>query len=319
MKYAKRILAVLLVLVLVFGLSGCTAFETKMAKAANKMKKVDNFRSDVSMVMALDMNMLGMSLMDMAMEITGTLDIDKDHGVMKGDLHLDMMDEKSDVLLYVEQDGDLVRTYSSNDGGETWTLKEQPLDAENSAGFTGLFDIGGITDLDKDKLQQLKAIAETFEEIGTEEVKGSEATLYRGKLSMNDVQDRTALVMLLDQLNEQMGTELTEDDLTGISDMPVIIGIDNQSGLITRLAFDMTDMMQSIVGIAMEIYLTQMMEAEGSADVGIDAATLRMMKINVSECSLVADLYDFNAVGDVVIPDSVRSSAVPADSLPAAS
>ncbi|MBR4474261.1 MAG: hypothetical protein IKS55_11570 [Oscillospiraceae bacterium] len=319
MKYAKRILAVLLVLVLVFGLSGCTAFETKMAKAANKMKKVDNFRSDVSMVMALDMNMLGMSLMDMAMEITGTLDIDKDHGVMKGDLHLDMMDEKSDVLLYVEQDGDLVRTYSSNDGGETWTLKEQPLDGENSAGFTGLFDIGGITDLDKDKLQQLKAIAETFEEIGTEEVKGSEATLYRGKLSMNDVQDRTALVMLLDQLNEQMGTELTEEDLAGISDMPVIIGIDNQSGLITRLAFDMTDMMQSVVGIAMEIYLTQMMEAEGSADVGIDAATLRMMKINVSECSLVADLYDFNAVGDVVIPDSVRSSAVPVDSLPAAS
>ena len=47
MKYVKRVLAVVLVLVLVLSLSGCTAFETKMAKASSKMKKVDNLRADV--------------------------------------------------------------------------------------------------------------------------------------------------------------------------------------------------------------------------------------------------------------------------------
>lgn len=309
MKYVKRVLAVVLVLVLVLSLSGCTAFETKMAKASSKMKKVDNLRADVGMVVDLDMTMLGQSIMDMDFDITGTFDIDKKNLVAKGFLNLDMMGEETAVLLYIEKDGDVVRTYTSNDNGQNWVVKETQPDPENPGDLFSLFDVGGITDLDKEKLAQLTRIAETFEETGTSLVRGSEATLYTGQLSLDDLQDRSVLTELLNQLNDSMGTALTEADLAAMGKLPVTIGIDNKTGMITKIELDMTDMIQSVAGIAMDIYMAQVLKEQGLEGMDLSAMGVKM---KVNECTLEADLYDFDAVGDVVIPNEVRENAVPA-------
>lgn len=307
MKLVKRVLAVALVLMLVFSLSGCTAFEARMAKAANKMKKVDNFRMDIEMYLDMDMKLLGQTLSDMDMAVSGTMAIDKKHARAAGELHLEMPEEESDVLLYLEKDGDVVRTYSSNDHGETWTLKEQRSDPENPDDLFSVFDVGSITDLDREKLAQLDKVAKTFEEDGTVEVRGSESTLYRGTISLQDLDAEAALAALRESLNAGMGTELTEEDFAQIGDVPAVIGIDNRSGLISGFALDLTELMQGVVSIAMKTSLAQSLGGEAIAGFGIGVLGVTM---EVNDCELEAVLYDYNEVGDIVIPAEVRENAV---------
>ena len=103
MKGVKKILALALALVLVFSLTGCTAFEAKMAKAAAKMKKVDNLRADITFYLDADMLVLGQSLGDIELGVDGTLDIDKKHGTGSGRFNVESPDGKQDVLLYYEK------------------------------------------------------------------------------------------------------------------------------------------------------------------------------------------------------------------------
>ena len=128
MKGVKKILAVALALVLVFSLTGCTAFEAKMAKAAAKMKKVDNLRADITFYLDADMLVLGQSLGDIELGVDGTLDIDKKHGTGSGRFNVESPDGKQDVLLYYEKSKDVLRTWTSKDDGKTWALNEQELE-----------------------------------------------------------------------------------------------------------------------------------------------------------------------------------------------
>ena len=117
MKGVKKILALALALVLVFSLTGCTAFEAKMAKAAAKMKKVDNLRADITFYLDADMLVLGQSLGDIELGVDGTLDIDKKHGTGSGRFRVESPDGEQDVLLYYEKSKDVLRTWTTKDDG----------------------------------------------------------------------------------------------------------------------------------------------------------------------------------------------------------
>ena len=137
MKVAKKLLAVALVLVLVFSLTSCTEFESKMLKAVNKMKKVNNLRADVVFTLDLDVKMLGQSLSEMEISAEGTLDIDTVHSTGFGQFHIVSVDEEQDVLFYFEKSGDVMRTWISDDDGMTWKLSETTADEAGAAsGFT---------------------------------------------------------------------------------------------------------------------------------------------------------------------------------------
>lgn len=306
MKLVKKILAAALVLALVFSLTGCTAFETRMAKAVNKMKKVNNFRADAVFYVDADMKMLGQSLSNMEMGIEGTMNIDKYHGTGAGTFHVSMMDEEEqDLLVYFEKGNNVLRTWTSNDDGETWTLNEQELaQGEGSS----LFDIDSITDLDKDTIAQLRALAAPFEEDGTADIRGSESTIYRGTISVADFTEGVDLTELLGQLSQSLGVELKAEDVAQIGDIEAAIGIDNQSGLISGFALDMTDLLQGVVGIAMKAYMGQLLGGELE---GLDPEALGITT-EINDCELECVLYDYNAVGDIFIPDDVRENAVPA-------
>ena len=308
MKGVKKILAMALVLALAFSLTGCTAFETRMAKAVTKMKKTDNLRADIMFYLDADMLMLGQSVTDIELGVDGTLDIDKNHGTGSGRFRVESPEGEQDVLLYYEKSKDVLRTWTSNDGGTTWTVNEQAL--EQGTG-SSLFEIDSVTDLDREQLSQLRTVSETFQEDGTTEIRGSESTVYSGTVSVQALLKDTDLQPVLEQMNASMGIELTEEDLRGIGDMPVSIAIDNKSGLISGFALDMTDMMQGIAMIAVKAYMGQ---AGGEALGGIDPAMLDLLGItvSVSHCEVESVLYDYDAVGDIVIPDSVRDNAVSA-------
>ena len=309
MKGVKKILALVLVLALMFSLTGCTAFETKMAKAAAKMKKVDNLRADITFYLDADMLVLGQSLGDIELGVDGTLDIDKKHGTGSGRFNVESPDGEQDVLLYYEKSKDVLRTWTSKDDGKTWTLNEQAL--EQGTG-SSLFEIDSITDLDREQLSQLRTVSETFAEDGTTEIRGSESTIYSGTVSVQTLMKDTDLQPVLEQMNGSTGIELTEEDLRGIGDMPVSIAIDNKSGLVSGFALDMTEMMQGIAMIGLKAYMGQ--GAGGEALGGIDPAVLESLGVtlSISHCEAESVLYDYDAVGDIVIPDSVRENAAAA-------
>ncbi|MBQ3380625.1 MAG: hypothetical protein IJG58_02545, partial [Oscillospiraceae bacterium] len=227
MKGVKKILALALALVLVFSLTGCTAFEAKMAKAAAKMKKVDNLRADITFYLDADMLVLGQSLGDIELGVDGTLDIDKKHGTGSGRFNVESPDGEQDVLLYYEKSKDVLRTWTSKDDGKTWALNEQEITQGTGS---SLFEIDSITDLDREQLSQLRTVSETFAEDGTTEIRGSESTIYSGTVSVQTLMKDTDLQPVLEQMNGSTGIELTEEDLRGIGDMPVSIAIDNKSG-----------------------------------------------------------------------------------------
>ena len=303
MKYAKRILAAVLVLALAFSLAGCSAFETRMAKAAARMKNVDNCRTDLDFHLDADVKMASLSLMQLDTEVSGTLDVDRDHETAKGTLHVNAMGEESDILIYLENDGTVQRVYSSDDNGKTWKLNENKSAPESASGF---LDIDDMIDLDREKLALLSKLAATFEEYGTADVHGSQATLYRGRVSLQDFEEVANLTLMREMMSDALETELTEEDITAIGEMPVILGIDDKSGRITFLALDMTETMQGITAIAMKTYVSELVsEKLGGLDFEMFGLT-----IGINDCELEARLYDFNEVGFIVIPDNVRESAV---------
>ena len=59
MTHFKRIVAVLLALVMVLGLTACGRFETDMAKAAKDMKNLESLRVDIDSDIILGMAVLG--------------------------------------------------------------------------------------------------------------------------------------------------------------------------------------------------------------------------------------------------------------------
>ena len=307
MKALKKILAVMLLLALVFSLTGCTAFETKMAKAANKMKKVDNLRADIAFYADFDMLLLGQSLGNMTLGMEGTMNIDKAHGTGAGTFHVVSMDEEeTDLLVYYETAGGVLRTWTSDDSGETWKLSEKEIQQGEGS---NLLNINGISDLDKETIAQLRALAANFEEDGVAEIRGSESTIYRGTISLTDLAGGVDLSEMIAPMSEALGVELTAEDIGQIGDMPVAIGIDNKSGLISGFALDMTDMIQGFVAVIMKAYMGQML---GEQFEGLDLESLGVT-MEINDCELECVLYDYNAVGDVVIPEDVRANAVLAE------
>ena len=127
MKRMRKIAAVLLALALMLSLAACGSFETRMAKAARKMEKLQSWRMDMDMDMEMSMGLLGESV-DLDIAVAGTADINSDPLKMKMDMNMQVMGEALNILSYYEQDGDDYMAYVSPDGGNSWA--KQSVDGD---------------------------------------------------------------------------------------------------------------------------------------------------------------------------------------------
>ena len=266
MKQLKKILVIVLALAMVLSLGACGAFETKMAKAAQKMSKVESFRMDMDM--------------DMDMSIS-----------LMGELTMDMMDEEIEFLFYLEQTDDGYTLYLSPDDGESWVRR----------------DVEGVEAPEVSKTEQLgmlAKLAETFEEQGTEEIRGSAATVYKGIIPGADISAAIAESGALEQLAELQDSaeiDLSGLDFSNLSDIPATIAIDNKSGMISRYTMDMTDIMQDFMGSIMDVVLAQVAKESGME--GVDLAALGLT-VEINKVEATVDLFDYDAVKTVEIPQA---------------
>ena len=290
MKQLKKILVIVLALAMVLSLSACGAFETKMVKAAQKMSKAECFRMDMDMDMDMSLSLMGESL-GIDANVEAKMDILTEPVKMGGNMTIDMMDEEIEFLFYLEQTDDGYTLYLSPDDGESWVRR----------------DVEGVEAPEVSKTEQLgmlAKLAETFEEQGTEEIRGSAATVYKGIIPGADISAVIAESGALEQLAELQDSaeiDLSGLDFSNLSDIPATIAIDNKSGMISRYTMDMTDIMQDFMGSIMDVVLAQVAKESGME--GVDLAALGLT-VEINKVDATVDLFDYDAVKTVEIPQA---------------
>lgn len=290
MKQFKKILVIVLALALVLSLCACSAFESKMAKAAQKMSKADSFRMDMDMDMVMNLAAMGESL-SIDAKVQAEADVLTEPVKMAGSVSMDMMGEEMDFLFCVEQKDDTLSLYLSSDDGETWVRRD-------------VDDVQKPEVSKTEMLGALRKLATTFEETGTEEIRGSKSTVFSGVISGADISAAIAESGALEQMAE-MG-ESAEIDLSGLdfsdlSDIPATIAIDDKSGMVSRYTMDMTDIMQDFMDQIMNVVLAQVAKESGME--GVDLSALGFtLEIETVQASV--ELYDYNQVKSVEIPEA---------------
>ena len=293
MKKIRKTLAVLLVLAMTLGLAACGSFETKMARAAKKMEKLQSYRMDMNLDMAFVLSLLGQS-MDLDMGMEGTADVLLNPMRMKTDLSVSTMGENLQILSYSEKTDDAFVTYISPDGGSTWG--RQSVDTDELPAFTG-----------KENFALLFKLAGRFEQTGTETIRGSEATVFAGTVEGEDIRDLIEVSGMLDSMAEAMDVELQDLELNpeDFGGVPVTIAIDNKSGMIVRYTMDLTEPMQKLMPLVMDQVLAAVAEESGLE--GIDLSALGLT-LDVGRVYGTVELYDFDAVGAFEIPGEAREA-----------
>lgn len=290
MKQLKKILVIVLALAMVLSLSACGAFETKMVKAAQKMSKAESFRMDMDMDMDMSLSLMGESL-GIDANVEAKMDILTEPVKMGGNMTIDMMDEEIEFLFYMEQTDDGYTLYLSPDNGESWVRQDMESIEAPKVSKT-------------EQLGMLAKLAETFEEQGTEEIRGSAATVYKGMIPGADISAAIAESGALEQLAELQDSaeiDLSGLDFSDLSDIPATIAIDNKSGMISRYTMEMTDIMQDFMGSIMDVVLAQVAKESGME--GVDLAALGLT-VEINKVEATVDLFDYDAVKTVEIPQA---------------
>ena len=213
MKVYQKILALFLVLLMSFALSGCNVIT--ITKTAANMGDLDSVSADLNLDLNMDMTMMEETT-PLAITVSGPLDIDLDNDKGKADLTVDLMGEKVDLLLYFEKQEDVFTIYTSADNGESWTKNETPLNDEQEKGSSDL-----------KALATIKKFADSFEETGTETVRGTDAVIYSGSILWKDLLEGADLSSAMEAAgsaaSSASGTplDLSGMDLTALAAFPL--------------------------------------------------------------------------------------------------
>ena len=297
MTRCKKLITVFLILALMLSLTACGAFETKMAKAAKAMQGLESLRADFDVDLCMSMSMFGEST-DLDLDMTGTAEATRNplRGML--DMNLNMMGEDMAMLLFTEKKDGKIVLYASADQGQTWNKSD--------------FEPGPMPKVDKKlgakDLAALAKIAATFQQTGTETIKGSEAEIYAGSIRWEDLKEYVDLNAMLKAMNESAKTNITLEDLNldQFEDLPVSIGIDKQSGMIVKVSLDMTSVMKVVMPLVMKIAMESAVGEQALG--GMDFSALGI-QLDAKELIVTAILYDYNAVGEITIPNAAKKAA----------
>lgn len=303
MNRIQKLLSLLLILALALSLSGCSV--VTITKAAKTMSSLESVTADVSLDLSVDMTMMDES-MPFAVSVSGPFDFDLANGKGKASLTVDLMGEPLTILFYYEKLEDKVVTYVSADGGANWTKTETPVPAESEKSSSSL-----------KSLAMLKKLSASFEETGTETVNGNEAVLYSGNILWEELAAEADLSAAMETAGSAAGTELDLSgfDLAALGSIPVTIGYDKQNALVVKASADLTETVQNLVPMIMKIAMQSIAAQSGEAASGEmempDLSTLGI-DVNIQLLTVSADLYNFDAVGEIVIPaEALAAEAIP--------
>ncbi len=291
MRTVKKGLAILLALVMVLSLTACGSLSA--AKAIRNMLKADSYHVDCTVDMNLGLGMMEQNFMNLDLSMGGTADVNHDPFRGTGKFQMEMLDEAVDGSYFFTRDGDELIIYTSTDG-ENWnmsTIELQDFPDRSSLSFS------------KESLAAFAKIAELFEETGTEIVNGSEATVYSGTITGEELQ------AMMDDSGQS--ADLPEElDLSTLGAVPVTVAVDNETGMVSKITVDLAALTESLLPLFLQLGMQAAADdAEEPGEIDETIALLSMMDISCNEFLITVLISDYNEVGEVTIPDEVIASA----------
>ena len=303
MKRYQKVLALLLISLMALSLSGCSLIT--ITKTASNMNSLKSVSADLALNLGMDMTMMD-ETSPFEIAVSGPFDFDLANGKGKADLTLDLMGENVDLLLYYERLEDKFVIYTSADNGETWSKNE-----------TALSDQQEKDSSDLKALAMIKKLSNSFEETGTETVRGKEAVIYSGNILWEDLAGDVDLSSAAEAAGSASGMPLdfSDLDLTALGSIPVTIGYDKENDLIVKGSADLTETVQNLIPMVMKVVMKSIAAESGMEDSAemedFDLSELGF-KMDIQTLTVSAELYNFDAVGEITIPPEALAAEVAA-------
>lgn len=303
MKRYQKVLALLLISLMALSLSGCSLIT--ITKTASNMNSLKSVSADLALNLNMDMTMMD-ETSPLEIAVSGPFDFDLANGKGKADLTLDLMGENVDLLLYYERLEDKFVIYTSADNGETWSKNE-----------TALSDQQEKDSSDLKALAMIKKLSNSFEETGTETVRGKEAVIYSGNILWEDLAGDVDLSSAAEAAGSASGMPLdfSDLDLTALGSIPVTIGYDKENDLIVKGSADLTETVQNLIPMVMKVVMKSIAAESGMEDSAemedFDLSDLGF-SLDIQTLNVSAELYNFDAVGEITIPPEALAAEVAA-------
>ena len=303
MKRYQKVLALLLISLMALSLSGCSLIT--ITKTASNMNSLKSVSADLALNLNMDMTMMD-ETSPFEIAVSGPFDFDLANGKGKSDLTLDLMGENVDLLLYYERLEDKFVIYTSADNGETWSKNETTLSDQQEKDSSDL-----------KSLAMIKKLSKSFEETGTETVRGKEAVIYSGNILWEDLAGDVDLSSAAEAAGSASGMPLdfSDLDLTALGSIPVTIGYDKENDLIVKGSADLTETVQNLIPMVMKVVMKSIAAESGMEDSAemedFDLSDLGF-SLDIQTLNVSAELYNFDAVGEITIPPEALAAEVAA-------
>ena len=303
MKRYQKVLALLLISLMALSLSGCSLIT--ITKTASNMNSLKSVSADLALNLGMDMTMMD-ETSPFEIAVSGPFDFDLANGKGKADLTLDLMGENVDLLLYYERLEDKFVIYTSADNGETWSKNETTLSDQQEKDSSDL-----------KSLAMIKKLSKSFEETGTETVRGKEAVIYSGNILWEDLAGDLDLSTAAEAAGSASGMPLdfSDLDLTALGSIPVTVGYDKENDLIVKGSADLTETVQNLIPMVMKVVMKSIAAESGMEDSAemedFDLSDLGF-SLDIRTLNVSAELYNFDAVGEITIPPEALAAEVAA-------
>lgn len=288
MKTWKRAATLLLTAALLIGLSGCGVFETKLARAIQKMSDLDDLHVSLALEAALELRVTGRppeAAPDArrSLPITGSF-------TAEGELYTKPLRSKLDTVLtlpgselrsecYLEKEERAYYLYSRINEGTLWQKQ-------------------GLAEQDGGKVKGLRYIVSSMEsfEQSAEDAEAQAELRFDGVLAGEDIEELLRLYGVWELLAEGIGLQLKEDLFEELPDVPASVWVDAGTGMIVRGEADLTAIAAAIAEKQME---------DGRAALGLDdfGAELALTGLR-----LELELSGFNESAAFEIPEEAKAA-----------
>jgi hypothetical protein len=142
--------------------------------------------------------------------------------------------------------------------------------------------------------------------------------IYSGSILWKDLLGDVDLSSAMEAAGEAAGSaagtplDLSGLDLAALGSIPVSIGFDKQNALIVNGSADFTETVQNLIPMVMKVAMQSM-----AAQSGMDAAEMEDFdlsalgfNLDIHTLTVSAELYNFDAVGEITIPPEALAAEV---------
>ena len=112
-----------------------------------------------------------------------------------------------------------------------------------------------------------------------------------------------------------MPLDFSDLDLTALGSIPVTVGYDKENDLIVKGSADLTETVQNLIPMVMKVVMKSIAAESGMEDSAemedFDLSDLGF-SLDIQTLNVSAELYNFDAVGEITIPPEALAAEVAA-------